>query len=392
MNQSKKIFKDKLYGFSIRSTFMLDVLRGLAALYVLIGHARWLLWEGFIEGFKLHPETYSFFDTVLAYGFSAFAYGHLAVMLFFVLSGFVIHYSSYQKFLQTNTFSVKQYLFKRFKRIYPPFIIALLITWCLDTIGKHMGYTIYSGNTEFSIINSSIHCDLSFATLLGNLCMLQTLITPVWGSNGPLWSLMYEWWFYLLYIPIFFLNKRHPVSTVYLTGGIFILSLCEPIHFYKWSNVLKYFFAWYFGVLAADIYMGRIKDKKILATLAAYIILILYVGVFIAGREQMNDHFAALVFVVIMYGGLHFYTRLQIFKPIKHLSDFSYTLYVIHFPIIVLLSGWLQNKYNGNLPDHFGYVVSGISICLLLAWGIHFLAEKPFIKTSIPKGARPDKG
>jgi hypothetical protein len=47
----------------------LDGARGLAALYVLIGHARWLLWEGFADGYLKHPEQYPFFSKVLALGF-----------------------------------------------------------------------------------------------------------------------------------------------------------------------------------------------------------------------------------------------------------------------------------------------------------------------------------
>src|SRR5438552_18554076 len=68
-----------------------DGLRGLAALYVMVGHARWLLWEGYSEGFLKHPQDYSIFNKALVYLFSLFKYGHEAVLFFFVISGFVIH-------------------------------------------------------------------------------------------------------------------------------------------------------------------------------------------------------------------------------------------------------------------------------------------------------------
>ena len=69
----------------------LDGLRGLAALYVMIGHARWLLWEGYSEGYLQHPDSYSQAGKALVYFFSIFRYGREAVLFFFVLSGFVIH-------------------------------------------------------------------------------------------------------------------------------------------------------------------------------------------------------------------------------------------------------------------------------------------------------------
>ena len=69
----------------------LDGLRGLAAFYVVVGHARWLLWEGYSEGFQKHPASYSAINKALAYFLSLFKYGNEAVLFFFVLSGFVIH-------------------------------------------------------------------------------------------------------------------------------------------------------------------------------------------------------------------------------------------------------------------------------------------------------------
>ena len=69
----------------------LDGLRGLAAFYVMVEHARWLLWEGFTEGYRTHPVHYSLIGKCLVFGLSTFRWGHEAVIFFSVLSGFVIH-------------------------------------------------------------------------------------------------------------------------------------------------------------------------------------------------------------------------------------------------------------------------------------------------------------
>ena len=76
------------------STLFLHGIRGLAALYVVVGHARWLLWEGYSGGYIKHPEKYTFFEKIQVYFFTSFKFGHEVVLLFFVLSGFVIHLSS----------------------------------------------------------------------------------------------------------------------------------------------------------------------------------------------------------------------------------------------------------------------------------------------------------
>jgi len=106
----------------------LDGLRGLAALFVMIGHARLLVWEGFSEGYELHPESYNAFNKMLVYFFSLFAtkYGHQAVLFFFVLSGFVIHlkYAARLTADPNHKFDHLNYFTRRIRRIYPPLIFA----------------------------------------------------------------------------------------------------------------------------------------------------------------------------------------------------------------------------------------------------------------------------
>jgi peptidoglycan/LPS O-acetylase OafA/YrhL len=62
------------------------------------------------------------------------------------------------------------------------------------------------------------------------------------------------------------------------------------------------------------------------------------------------------------------------------IGDFSYTLYVIHFPVLVFMSGYVLKKNGNIMPQHFGYVFLGIMICIVLAYLLHFLLEKPFVK------------
>ncbi len=373
------MFKDTSHS-PLRKTFFLDILRGLAALYVLIGHARWLLWEGYSEGYKLHPQDYGLLETMQVYFFNLFAFGHQAVMLFFVLSGFVIHYSSYNQSIKSDGFSIYSYLLKRIKRIYPPFLFALALTFILDRIGLRLGYTIYSGATDFWLINKSIGSDLSLQTLLGNIAMLQKIVTPVWGTNGPLWSLTYEWWFYIVYIPVFFINKNHPARTAACIGFVYLISIFIPAESCPGITIIHYFFAWYFGVIIADCYMGRFPGMLSKSILTGYVISILMIATYFKNVSFMGDFYISFSFALFIYASLHFSSYLKVLNVLHPLSDFSYTLYVIHMPILVLISGWLQQHYNGALPAHVGYVYLGIAVCLLLAWSAYFLVERPFVK------------
>jgi peptidoglycan/LPS O-acetylase OafA/YrhL len=76
---------------SVMDLRVLDVLRGFAALYVMIGHAVWLLWVGY------HPYLATGGHRALAYASELTRFGHQAVLLFFLLSGFCIHYRQARK-------------------------------------------------------------------------------------------------------------------------------------------------------------------------------------------------------------------------------------------------------------------------------------------------------
>jgi peptidoglycan/LPS O-acetylase OafA/YrhL len=58
----------------------------------------------------------------------------------------------------------------------------------------------------------------------------------------------------------------------------------------------------------------------------------------------------------------------------------SYTLYVTHFPILVLTGGWLMSRSpKGVLTQHFGWVFCGIAVTSAVAYGLHFVVERPFL-------------
>jgi peptidoglycan/LPS O-acetylase OafA/YrhL len=369
---------------STQKLIFLDGMRGLAALYVMIGHARWLLWEGYSEGYLQHPEQYSAFNKLLMYFFSLFKYGHEGVLFFFVLSGFVIHlkYAFNYKRAEPAPFRFGQYFKRRALRIYPPFIFALLLTAVLDMTGKYYNYGIYSAATVYPLINENMRTNSwSLSTLVGNLLFLYKNYVPVYGTNGPAWSLKYEWWFYMLYPLFLLMGRRNILYPSLLMVVLFALSFF-PAYWPErlLQDIFSMMLTWWFGVLLAEIYAGRLRWKFSYVSLC--MLAIFLVPVLKPVSNVLYDLCSAFLFTGIIAGCLHLSTDSWLIRSLgklKKLGDFSYTLYIIHFPILIFFSGWIMAHHGGRLPVGFSYVLLGIAITTATAWSVHFLTERPFL-------------
>jgi len=371
----------------------LDGLRGLAALYVMIGHSRWLLWEGYSEGFLKHPGEYSVFGKTMVYFLSLFTYGHEAVLFFFVLSGLVIHlkYSVKLRTDSTYKFEFFPYLKKRAKRIYPPLIYSILITTLLDAAGKHLGFSIYDQITPNKSINDVVLCNTGLKTLLGNLLLLQNAWVPTWGTNGPLWSLKFEWWFYMLYPLLFFINKRSTSGSLFFVIFLYFLGLILPESVFPlFVQVCTYLLSWWIGCVVADILTRRIRvETRYLSLLVLVFPFLLLFGHSIPSVIVVDTFWAVgfggflclLLFLQDKNVSLHYLARL------KWLGDCSYTLYVTHFPFFVFFNGIILANSNNIMPKHFLFVFLGIVFAVAFAWGSHFFVELPFVRSG-PKNQK----
>jgi len=365
----------------------LDALRGIAALYVMISHAKWLLWEGYYQGFIKDSARYSVIEKISVYALSIFKYNHQAVIFFFVLSGFVIHLK-YSKNIATYGdagFSVKKYLVKRIKRIYPPFLLSMAITFILDGIGSHLNYTIYYGATPDNIINTIITKQHDLVNFIGNLFFIQNEYIGVWGTNGPSWSLKYEWWFYMLYPILIYINKKSVLNSLLAVTALFIVSNLVPnlVNISFFIVVLKYLALWWLGAVLADVYNKRIpiNHHKFCFLVFLFPLLIIIEILKINIDFFANDFLWALGFFGLL--NLFFYLQEKGFvfswtMKLQWLGDCSYTLYIIHFPILVFLNGVILHYTNNSMPRSLVFIFPGIVISFVFAYLLHFIVEKPF--------------
>jgi peptidoglycan/LPS O-acetylase OafA/YrhL len=63
---------------------------------------------------------------------------------------------------------------------------------------------------------------LGFSTFVGNLLQLQTIVVSSLGSNGPLWSLANEWWYYVLFGFCMIVYRPGGMLTRFITGSVIV--------------------------------------------------------------------------------------------------------------------------------------------------------------------------
>ncbi len=356
----------------MKDTKFLDGLRGFAAFYVLIHHSRWLLSESakYRNGDNIFIKLFTNF-------LSIFRFGHEMVIFFFVLSGFVIHLSVVKfasKYSEKGIW--KTFFIKRFNRIYPPFIFALLLTFLIDYVGCNIfHFSFYNLGSKYNSLTLSAN-NFSIKAFLGNLINLQGLNSgiPVFGTNGALWSLSYEWWFYIFYPLFYYLNKESILKTFILQIGLFCLS---TILSYKYNipiifSVLQKMIIWWFGVLLAEVYIGRIKISFI--NLSYLVILAPFALIFV--REQLySDLIWGLGFVGIISYLMHQEDSNIFRKYVKAMGVIggcSYTIYLIHLPIVSFIHAFLIQGNAKRLPENYTPL---FLVVILIIFGSYILAK-----------------
>ncbi len=249
-------------GRAAGATDFLDGWRGLAALEVVICHLFALTMASKL--FAPPPGSSDVLCRAAFYILAApFRFGVAAVWFFFVLSGFVIHLR-YAKALRENPaakFGWRKFVWHRLRRLYPPLLLAIGATWALVNLGTrmHLQFFDWGGAQWMPVLPSVFTCNL---TLVGNLLFLMGCYMPAYGTDGSLWSLNREWWFYMLYpllSPVLRLGKSPWLATA-VVAGLYLFSFRINNPLLKLPKCIFHDMAlWWLGALLAEIYAGRTR-------------------------------------------------------------------------------------------------------------------------------------
>lgn len=315
----------------------LNLSRWFAAFLVVIYHVRHLVLVDFKD---VEHQT-----TVTKALYFATGLGHEAVIIFFVISGFLVGGITLERWRARGP-DLRAYTSARLSRIYTVYLPALLVGLLLDSIGLHWfnGSELYTNSAQYQTLSLSTKVDaaLDLPTFIGNLFMMQGILTSHFGSNGPLWSLANEWWYYCVFALVgSALTASEPRHRAICASLAVIISVLLPPKLMLWGLI------WVLGI-AAHAWIKSNHWRPHPALGIGLFVLVLVGSRFTrnasgdSGEASLMTEFTRDLMLGISYAvGLVSATRMKAAIPLarihEHLAEFSYTAYLCHFPGMLLL-------------------------------------------------------
>jgi peptidoglycan/LPS O-acetylase OafA/YrhL len=315
--------------------------------------------------------------------FVCFQFGYTGVQLFFVVSGFCIHYRHARD--RNLPIELRDYFTRRARRIYPAYFASLILT-SLVLLAPKLILSI-SRSKPIDWIETG---QLDY--LLANATFTQQIWPDSLTFNGVYWTLVYEVQFYLVYPLAHWIARR--------TGWIpllLIFGAAEAAHFGWGLNLgiphlfVYRFYEWLLGVVAAELYFRppSTTGKTLIISCSAACGMTGIVSLFTPSLYPWRDMLLATgYFAAILACGWHSlgssarnYNR--VVRVIPWVGIFSYSLYLVHVPVIDLC--WAARSTvikSGRLPQSVADVVVLVAVPIAFCVGYAFyrLFEKPFLK------------
>jgi peptidoglycan/LPS O-acetylase OafA/YrhL len=357
----------------------LDIIRSLAAIAVMFSHWRafyFVDYEHVAPSMSTLPVKTIYFLT---------GFGHQSVMVFFVLSGLFIS-SSVLRSLDRSTWCWRNYVIDRGVRLYVVLVLGLLLGALWDLVGVHF----FNDNGIYSAplvaFGDGIPAQrLNMSSFLGSLFFLQTRFTTVLGSNGPLWSLFNEFWYYVLFpvlIAVILSAKRRSVTVIVHVG---LAISCAWIL----GGALSGFVVWLAGgSIALTSRYFRFSASRGWPVGLYTICTAALAGICLitarANRGWLGSDLAVgLSFALLTHGIVQLRVPLGTIglQLAKTFAGFSYSLYVLHFPLLMLIRAMWLSTFRWQ-PDglHLLWGAGIATVVLFYAFAIAHTTEQ---KTSV---------
>lgn len=358
----------------------LDLFRWIAALLVVFNHCS--------NRFIVPITSVDAAHRVPAYYLLSFlgGFGRQAVMIFFVLSGYLVGGGLWKDSRKSTALDIPKYLIKRLSRLGIVVFPTLLAVFLLDSLGIFVFHGIGSGVYPQDILRT-----LQPGTLVCNAAFLQTAACKPFGDDNALWSLFNEFWYYVLW-PLFLLAVTAASKWrrgAFLAAAVGLLTILSVMQNKEYALIAPYMVIWITGVFVAIIPRPIMRSLPLsaglfLAALAADRLLV---------RRAFVDAHVGYVFLIDFIIGILFANMLVTMRarntlrppPGKQanttLASFSFSLYCIHTPVLMVFGAALM-YYTGTgwgmAPDHawqWGAIAGAVALSVTAAYLLSRVTE-----------------
>ena len=344
---------------------VIQLLRGIAAILICVFHLKGL------------------FNTATThYGTTLFGGGAIGVLLFCIISGFIIYYTTRKS--DGSPLYVKNFMIKRLIRIIPLYYIMVL-------------FWVFAYDTHLDYFSKDI---MTLVKTFSFVPMFDSPAGPAYGMP-PLkvgWSLNYEIFFYIIIAATLFVKRFRWEMVFAVFAGLVILIPLLSRGFVSFNPSINYHFGFLYLSLmtnpillyfAVGVALGilfessfEIRAKWIqtsLLILSIFLFLLTYFRV----SPMFNNFFINLFICGTLVFALLFFNKnngIRVPALFVYLGDMSYSLYLIHPTIVIVFPRFLRllgigGKLNGTI-----YFFVLMIVILSLAVLSYELIEKRLLK------------
>ena len=298
--------------------------------------------------------------------------GTPGVIIFFVLSGFVISWTA-----ATKERDFKVFIINRLARLWSVAIPALVVTYFADKVGFAIYPQIYSAIDDWTAL---------LAHPFSHLAMSGVFLNQIWFldirplSNNPFWSLCYEWWYYAAFGCFVLIRGR--------AGSLLSLAAFAVMG----PKIWLLFPIWLMGVAVHRQLQVR-RRLPIVAAVPLFLAPLGVVGVFalyqvLHLRElvegAIDPHYLAFsvifipatLFGVLMALNLYAFPSLEryfapalskIEKPVRWVAGATLSIYLYHYPLLYLFGALFRVEPTSPFWTNLAIVVCTLACCFVLS-------------------------
>lgn len=326
---------------------LLDATRYLLASVVVLGHGFGFFlnyFDGFIPGIFPHPQS-------------------IAVVCFFYLSGYLIVGSQLKA---KSDITLYNYLFNRATRIYVTLIPSLTFVVLSDfLISRIMGRPV-------DLVAHYANIDIFFH----NFFLIPSM---PYGTMRPIWSLMYEWWIYVLFGGLFFLYKNFIVSLILLSVGSYY-----TIFVNGQGEAGPIWLIWAFGGLCIFL-QDKIKWEAVRNSMLNIISTLLFLAamlIYYNSKDAYNIYAGIIISLslFVFFNSTNDFHKVLVARnlSLRKLAGFSFTLFLIHYTVLIYVKEFFGFDGWGGLI--FGFILSNIvAFSIALVTEFHLKSIKLFL-------------